>query len=63
VLLFDFDRPMRPLGRMVHRLLVWGVKRSAYYKDAKRNMEAWEKSVQRADTMFDEPTDDRRDAA
>jgi hypothetical protein len=54
---------MRPLGRMVHRLLVWGVKRSAYYKDAKRNMEAWEKSVQRADTMFDEPTDDRRDAA
>jgi aspartyl/asparaginyl beta-hydroxylase (cupin superfamily) len=63
VLLFDFDRPMRPLGRAVHRMLVWGVKRSAYYKDAKRNMDAWEKSVQRADTMFDEPTDDRRDAA
>ena len=63
VLLFDFDRPMRPLGRAVHKALVWGVKRSAYYKDAKRNMDAWEKSVQRADTMFDEPTDDRRDAA
>jgi hypothetical protein len=26
-------------------------------------MDAWEKSIQRADTMFDEPTDDRRDAA
>lgn len=63
VLLFDFDRPMRPLGRMVHQLLVWGVKRSAYFKDAKRNLDAWEKSVQRADTMFDEPTDDHRDAA
>lgn len=65
VLLFDFDRPMRPMGRALHKFFVWAIKRSAYFKDAKRNMVAWEKAVQQADTMFDEPsgTPDKKDAA
>jgi beta-hydroxylase len=42
VLLFDFDRPMRPLGRLVHRSAVWGLKRSPFFRDAQRNLTAWE---------------------
>ncbi|HEX6121033.1 MAG TPA: hypothetical protein VFZ03_16415 [Dongiaceae bacterium] len=30
-------RPMRPFGRTVNKLLMWGIKRSAYFKDAERN--------------------------
>jgi len=40
VLFFDVDRPMRPVGRWVNRLLIGIFKRSAYVKDAKRNL--WE---------------------
>jgi aspartyl/asparaginyl beta-hydroxylase (cupin superfamily) len=40
VLFFDVDRPMRPLGRWVIRLLIGIFKQSAYVKDAKRNL--WE---------------------
>ena len=42
VLLFDFDRPMRPLGRLVHGFAVWGLKRSPFFRDAQRNLTAWE---------------------
>lgn len=42
VLLFDFDRPMRLIGRTVHRGTVWAIKRSPYFRDAKRNLAAWE---------------------
>jgi beta-hydroxylase len=42
VLLFDFDRPMRLLGRTVHQGAVWALKRSPYFRDAKRNLAAWE---------------------
>jgi aspartyl/asparaginyl beta-hydroxylase (cupin superfamily) len=42
VLLFDFDRPMRPLGRLVHRSAVWVLKRSPFFRDAQRNLTAWE---------------------
>ena len=65
VLLFDFDRPMRPMGRALHKFFVWAIKRTAYFKDAKRNLDAWEQAVQRADTMFDEPSDKsgQKDAA
>jgi ornithine lipid ester-linked acyl 2-hydroxylase len=40
VLFFDVDRPMRLLGRLVNALLIGIFKRSAYVRDAKRNM--WE---------------------
>ena len=59
ILLFDFNRPMRLPGRLLNRFLLWGVKQSAYYKDAQKNMQNWEQraeaAVQRAETMFDEP--------
>lgn len=42
VLLFDFDRPMRWPGRAVSKTFLWGLKRTAYFKDALRNQEAWE---------------------
>ena len=57
VLIFDFERPMRLPGRLVNRALMWGIKRTAYYKDAERNLKNWdqrlEAAVQTADTMFD----------
>lgn len=40
VLLVDVDRPMRPLGRMVHGLFMAGIRASAYVQDARRNLEA-----------------------
>ena len=33
---------MRPLGRLVHRSAVWGLKRSPFFRDAQRNLAAWE---------------------
>lgn len=58
VLIFDFVRPMRPLGRLVNSVLMWGIKRSAYFKDAERNLKTWderlESAVQTADKMLDE---------
>lgn len=58
VLIFDFDRPMRPLGRVVNAVLTWGIKRTAYYKDAARNLKSWderlETAVMTADGMMDE---------
>ena len=62
VLLFDFTRPMRLPGRALNSFLLWGVKQSAYFKDARRNMQDWdqrfESAVQRADSMLDEDTQD-----
>lgn len=58
VLIFDFVRPMRPLGRLVNSILMWGIKQSAYFKDAERNLKTWderlEAAVQTADRMLDE---------
>jgi beta-hydroxylase len=58
VLIFDFERPMRPLGRWINAVLMWGIKRTAYFKDAKRNQKNWderlESAVQNADRMMDE---------
>ena len=42
VLLFDFDRPMRPLGQLVHRTAIWGLRHSPFFRDAQRNVAAWE---------------------
>ena len=59
VLIFDFERPMRWLGRMVNALLMWGIKQSAYFKDAQRNLKTWderlERAAERAEAMMDEP--------
>jgi len=43
VLLIDFERPMTLGGRVVSRLMMWLLRRTAYFKDAQRNHNAWEK--------------------
>ncbi|MGE4231159.1 MAG: aspartyl/asparaginyl beta-hydroxylase domain-containing protein [Dongiaceae bacterium] len=57
ILIFDFERPMRPVGRMINRVLMWGIKQTAYFKDAQRNLKSWderlESAVQTADKMLD----------
>jgi aspartyl/asparaginyl beta-hydroxylase (cupin superfamily) len=45
VLLFDFPRPMRSLGRMVRQVEFWLFRRSAYVRDAIRNEAQWEARV------------------
>lgn len=58
VLIFDFDRPMRPLGNLLNKLVMFGIKRTAYFKDADRNLKDWdaklEAAVVTADAMMDE---------
>jgi len=42
VLFFDVDRPLRPCGRLVNRLLLTAIRRSAYVQDALKNINTWE---------------------
>lgn len=61
ILIFDFDRPMRPLGRALNKAVVAGVKRTAFYKDPRRNMmdaEArMEAAIGRADRIKEDLSD------
>lgn len=43
VLFFDVDRPLRPFGRLVNRLLLAAIKRSPYVRDARNNLLDWER--------------------
>jgi len=43
VLLFDFERPMTRAGQWVSRIMMWALKKTAYFKDAQRNQREWEK--------------------
>jgi beta-hydroxylase len=43
VLLFDFVRPMRLPGRALNRLLLWGIRRSDYFRDARENLRDWDR--------------------
>ena len=58
VLIFDFERPMRLLGRVINAVLIWGIKRTAYFKDSERNLKnwdaRWESAVQTADKMLED---------
>jgi ornithine lipid ester-linked acyl 2-hydroxylase len=42
VLLFDFERPMTRRAQWLSRLTIWLLRRTAYFKDARRNQRAWE---------------------
>ena len=42
VLFLDVDRPMRWVGRTLHRGFVALIRRTAYYKDPMRNLAKWE---------------------
>jgi beta-hydroxylase len=46
VLFFDVDRPLRLPGRIVNRLLIAIMKRTAYVQDAHRNLAQWERREQ-----------------
>lgn len=49
VLLFDFDRPMRLPGRLLHKTFIFALQRSPYFKDARLNMEKWEQRLRITD--------------
>jgi beta-hydroxylase len=55
VMLFDFDRPMRGPARALNRLAMALMKRTAYYRDARRNLRRHARGLQRdrviAETM------------
>ena len=51
VLLIDVDRPMRPIGRLISRFLMFGVSRSAYVQDARKNLKAWEALYDQAESQ------------
>ena len=38
VLFFDVDRPLRPVGHLLNRLMIRGIKRTAYVQDAMANL-------------------------
>lgn len=42
VLFFDFTRPMTRRGRFVHRLMMFALRRTNFFKDGLRNQRAWE---------------------
>jgi aspartyl/asparaginyl beta-hydroxylase (cupin superfamily) len=46
ILLVQFQRPMKLIGRVITRLLVGGVRRSPYIQDARRNIDYWERCLQ-----------------
>jgi len=48
VLIFDFDRPMKLPGRIVNALLMFAIKRTAFFKDAKRNLKNWDQRLESA---------------
>lgn len=48
VLLVDVDRPMRLMGRIISRMLIFGIRRTAYVKDARKNLEMWDKLYDQA---------------
>ena len=48
VLLVDVDRPMRLMGRIISRLLIFGIRRTGYVKDARKNLKMWEAIFEQA---------------
>ncbi|MEE9272894.1 MAG: aspartyl/asparaginyl beta-hydroxylase domain-containing protein [Robiginitomaculum sp.] len=48
ILLFDFDRPMGVLGRLLNKIMMGLMKKTAYYKDPKKNLEDAETRMETA---------------
>jgi beta-hydroxylase len=57
-LIFDFDSPMRSLGKVMNSALMWGIKQTAYFKDADRNLKNWDERLEAAVLQADEMLDD-----
>jgi hypothetical protein len=43
---------------MVGKLLTWGIKRTAYFKDAERNLKNWDERLEAAVTTAEEMMED-----
>jgi beta-hydroxylase len=50
VLLVDVDRPMKPIGRIIGRILTFGVQHSGYVQETRKNLEAWEALYDQAES-------------
>ena len=63
VLLFDFDRPMRFWGKVVHRSFIAALKRTAYFLEPQKKLPALEErleaAIKRADTLADNLDDQK----
>jgi len=55
VLFFDVDRPMRPPGRWLNRLLIGIAKRTSFVRDARTKALNWDTSVSAAEPRHPEP--------
>ena len=51
VLLIDVDRPMRLIGRLISQLLLFGIRRSGYVQDARKNLKTWESIYDQAESQ------------
>ena len=49
ILLVQVKRPMRLLGRLANDLALWGIRRSPFVQDARRNLSMWEQAYQQAE--------------
>lgn len=49
ILLVQVKRPMRLLGRLANDLALWGIRRSPFVQDARRNLHMWEEAYQQAE--------------
>ena len=55
VLLIDVERPMKFLGRMVARGLIFGIQRTAYVQEARKNLDNWENYFENATAKAEQP--------
>lgn len=49
ILLVQVKRPMRLLGRFANDLALWGIRRSPFVQDARRNLAMWEEAYKQAE--------------
>ncbi len=49
ILLVQVKRPMRLLGRIANDLALWGIRRSPFVQDARRNLGMWEEAYRKAE--------------
>ena len=49
ILLVQVKRPMRLLGRLANNLALWGIRRSPFVQDARRNLGMWEEAYKQAE--------------
>lgn len=49
ILLVQVKRPMRLLGRLANDLALWGIRRSPFVQDARRNLGMWEEAYKQAE--------------